>query len=216
MTERLKIPEEHLNALEIRVLACLMEKHLATPKNYPLTPNSLTLACNQKTNREPVMNLSEGQVMHTVNQLVEKKLAYIDYGARTNKISHRAPGVWSLDRKQQAVLSMLMLRAPLTLNDVRARTERMVQFESLDELKDSLEELMTRAEALVTLIPKGNGRREERYTHLLSGEPEIEVDLVPRYDSDSGTATSGSDAEKIKELEKRIERLEAQMQDLLN
>jgi len=206
--------QSHLSPIQIRVLACLMEKHLATPKGYPLSPNSLTLACNQKSNRDPVMNLTEGQVMHCVNELVEKKLAYIDYGSRTNKVSHRAPGELEVDRKQQAILCMLMLRTPLTLNEIKARTERMVQFDSIDDLKENLEELITRPEPLVILIPKAQGRREERSTHLLAGEPnisEITLHKTPQAKNKNNAA-----ADKIEELEKRIARLEQQMQELLN
>jgi len=201
-----------LTILQVRVLACLMEKHLATPKNYPLTPNSLTLACNQKTNREPVMNLTEGQVMHAVNELSDKRFVTIDYGSRTNKISHRAPGQFDIDRKQQAILAMLMLREPLTLNDIKARTERMVQFESIEEIQENIEELMTRSNALLIEIPKGSGRREERYTHLLLGQPDIN-EVVEKTSKQSSQSVK---SDKVSELEQRIEKLEQQMQELLN
>ena len=160
--------------LEARVIASLMEKHLTTPNNYPLTMNSLTNACNQKSNREPVMNLTEGQVGHTINILVERKLAGLEYGERANKITHRVCTELDLDRKQQAVLTVLMLRTPQTLNDLKTRTARMVDFSGLEEVQDVINSLIERAKPLAALIPKGAGRREERFTHTLCGKVEVE------------------------------------------
>ena len=199
---------------QARVLASLMEKHLATPKNYPLTINSLMLACNQKSNRDPVMKLSEGQVGHLVKELVELNLAGIDYGSRTNKITHRVNGKLSENRKQQAILCMLMLRAPLTLNDIKARTERMVQFESLAELQSVLNELTNKDDPLVVILPKGSGQREDRFTHLLCGKPELEIirssstKSEPSISKEQGTS-------KIEKLEARIAKLEEQMNLLI-
>ena len=116
---------------QVRVLACLMEKHLATPKNYPLTPNSLTLAVNQKSNRHPVMSMDEGRVVSTVNQLKELGYASIDYGDRITKFSHRAPGKFLNTKVEKEEIFMLMLREPLTLNDIKARTGKVIGFSSL-------------------------------------------------------------------------------------
>ena len=160
--------------LEARVIASLMEKHLTTPNNYPLTMNSLTNACNQKSNREPVMNLTEGQVGHTINILVERKLAGLEYGERANKITHRVCTELDLDRKQQAILTVLMLRTPQTLNDIKTRTARMVDFSGLEEVQEVINSLINREKPIAVLIPKGAGRREERYAHTLCGEITIE------------------------------------------
>jgi len=188
---------------QVRVLACLMEKHLATPKNYPLTPNSLTLACNQKSNRSPVMSLEEGKVVGTMQQLKELGFASIDYGERIVKFSHRAPGMLKVTREEQAVLAMLMLREPLTLSDIKARTEKMVGFESIERVKESVSQLMSRTPALVMELPVAVGQREERYTHLLAGEPDLsEIAVKPTK------AASRSQSSKVAELEARIERLE--------
>lgn len=207
--------EQHLTSHQIRVLGCLMEKHLTTPKNYPLTVNSLMLACNQKSNRDPVMNLTEGQVGHLVNELVELKLARIDYGSRTNKISHHAHGRITDDRKQQAILCMLMLRAPMTLNDLKARTDRMAVFDNVNEIQATLEEMMSRDKPTVGLIPKGSGQREDRYTHLLSGKPEIEVSSTNVLKSTSDEKPKSASSSKIQELEERIAKLEEQMNILI-
>ena len=203
-----------LTPQQVRVLGCLMEKHLATPKNYPLSTNSLVLACNQKTNREPVMNLTEGQVGHLIKELVELNLVGIDYGSRTNKISHRVNGKLTENRKEQAIMCMLMLRAPLTLNDIKARTDRMVQFDSVNEIQTIIDELTNKAEPLVIIIPKGSGRREDRYTHLLCGEPDIEA--ISQSISKEVSSTRNEESQsKIQELEARIAKLEEQMETLI-
>jgi len=169
-----KKQESFFTPLEARVIASLMEKHLTTPNNYPLTMNSLTNACNQKSNREPVMNLTEGQIGHTINLLVERKLAGLEYGERANKITHRVCTELDLDRKQQAVLTVLMLRAPQTLNDIKTRTARMADFSGVEEVQEVINSLIEREKPLAILIPKGTGRREERYAHTLCGEVKIE------------------------------------------
>jgi len=190
---------------QARVLACLMEKHLATPKNYPLTANSLTLACNQKSNRQPVMALEEGKVVGVAQQLKELGCVSIDYGERVVKYSHRAPGVLKITREEQAILSMLMLREPLTLNDLKARTEKMIGFESIESVNESVQQLMSRSPALVMELPIAVGQREQRYTHLLAGEPDLsEISIKP-----AKSVSSSSQAKKIAELETRLVRLEA-------
>ncbi|MFK8011905.1 MAG: YceH family protein [Marinicellaceae bacterium] len=157
-------------SLEARVIACLMEKQLTTPNNYPLTLNSLMLACNQKSNREPVMQLTEGQVGHTVNTLKDRDLLEIDYSGRANHISHRVTGTLNLNKKKQAILTVLMVRNPLTLNDIKARTNRMVEFEDLNEINDYLEKMIAAEIPLASRINKTVGSREDRYTHMLCGE----------------------------------------------
>ncbi len=193
-----------LTTEQVRVLGCLMEKHLATPKNYPLTANSLMLACNQKSNRAPIMALEEGKVVGTAQQLNELGYVSIDYGERVVKYSHRAPGVFKVTREEQAILAMLMLREPLTLNDLKARTEKMVGFESTTQVQESVEQLMARSPALVMRLPVAVGQREERYTHLLAGEPDLSSLAIKAKPS----ATKSGQAEKIAELEARIARLE--------
>lgn len=194
-----------LNAVQVRVLASLMEKHLATPKNYPLTPNSLTSACNQKSNRHPAMALEEGKVVQAAQQLKELGFASIDYGERIVKFSHRAPGMLKVTREEQAVLAILMLREPLTLNDLKARTDRMVGFDSVEKVKESIDQLMARTPALVMQLPVAVGQREDRFTHLLAGEPDLsEIDVKVT----KAPATNRFQNKKIEELEARIARLE--------
>jgi uncharacterized protein YceH (UPF0502 family) len=168
------VDKPYFTAIEARVIASLMEKHLTTPNNYPLTMNSLTNACNQKSNREPVMKLTEGQIGHTINALVDRKLAGLEYGERANKITHRVCTDLDLDRKQQAVMTVLMLRKPQTLNDIKTRTTRMADFSGFEELHDVINGLAEREKPLLVLIPKGAGRREERFAHTLCGVIKIE------------------------------------------
>jgi len=195
--------QQALSPEQVRVLASLMEKHLATPKNYPLTPNSLTLACNQKSNRSPVMAMEEGKVVSTAQQLKELGYVSIDYGERVVKYSHRAPGMLKVTREEQAVLAMLMLREPLTLNDLKARTEKMVGFESIEQVKEAIDQLMARSPAVVMELPVAVGQREGRYTHLLAGEPDLSAIAAKPKPSTSSTASRGQ-AQKIAELEARI------------
>jgi uncharacterized protein YceH (UPF0502 family) len=195
----------HLSLEQVRVLASLMEKHLATPKNYPLTPNSMTLACNQKSNRSPVMALEEGKVVSCAQQLKELGYVSIDYGERIVKYSHRAPGMLKITREEQAILAMLMLREQLTLSDLKARTDKMVGFESIEQVKASVGQLMARTPALVMELPVAVGQREERYTHLLAGEPDLSTIAIKPSKSPSNKPQT----QKIAELEARIVRLEA-------
>ena len=189
---------------QIRVLACLMEKHLATPNNYPLTPNSLTLAVNQKSNRHPVVAWDEGLVVSTARMLKEMGYISIDHSERIDKFSHRAPGVFKISREEQAILAMLMLREPLTLNDLKARTEKMIGFDSIEQVEESVLTLMALDPPLVMALPKAVGQREQRYTHLLAGEPDLSAIEVKVKE----TRPAGNTAKKMAELEARIDRLE--------
>ncbi len=197
---------------EARVLACLMEKELTTPDNYPLTVNSLTLACNQKTNREPVLNLSQGEVGHLVNELAARDLIKVDYGERANRVRHRMDIVFSINRKQQAILCILMLRRPMTLNDIRARTQRMAEFDGVEEVLLVTEALMEREPPLVVCLPKGPGRREDRYAHTLCGEVELEV---MTKEAPPAPARESDCEDRVEELERRVELLEAQVGTLV-
>ena len=196
--------------LEARVIASLMEKHLITPNNYPLTINSLLLACNQKSNRDPVMNLTEGQVGHTVNSLKDRGLVGVDYGGRSDHISHRVMGTLNLNKKKQAILTVLMVRAPLTLNDIKARTNRMVEFDDLNDIHNTLDKMMQGEEPLVVNIPKAAGNREDRYTHLLCGEMK-NITIDPQPTSTIGTKINITQQVKLEErvatLEKKVEQL---------
>ena len=209
--EQQAVDEAFFDANEARVMACLMEKQLTTPNNYPLSMNSLLLACNQKTNRVPVMNLTEGEVGHTVNQLEARKLVGVDYGGRATHVTHRVMTAFDIDRKQQAVLAVLMVREPLTLNDIKTKTGRMEGFKGVDEVVAVIESLIERDQPLVIRIPKGPGSREDRFTHLLCGEVDVSTPLSKV--KASGTSRT-EQTSRLDELEARVAQLEATVKQL--
>jgi uncharacterized protein len=164
-----------LTPVEARVIGCLMEKQRTTPEQYPLTLNALVNACNQKSSRHPVMQLEVGEVGHTVNELRDRGLIHASFAGRTERYDHKMVGTYHLSREEQAVLGVLMLRGPQTLGELRINTARMADFSDLGAVGETLRSLMDRSPALVTELPRLPGRREERYAHLLCGEPPAEA-----------------------------------------
>ncbi len=200
--------------VEVRVLACLMEKQLTTPDSYPLTLNSLMLACNQKTNRHPKMKLNQGELGNITNNLSDDNHVRIKYGSRANKYSHALRGNFYLDRKQQAIMCVLMLREPLTINDIAARTARMVEFDSNEEIENCLKSFMTRATPLVQRIAAGSGRREDRYTHTFCGSITAE-EIVSSKPTQLKTEHVDTGLEnRVAELEARVKSLEEMLDQL--
>jgi uncharacterized protein YceH (UPF0502 family) len=161
-----------LSEAEVRVLGALIEKEITTPEYYPLSLNALTNACNQKSNRHPVMALDEGTVREALDSLSRKWLAGPDSTAdsRVTKYGHRAQEVFNFDRRQTAVLCELMLRGPQTLGELRARAERMYRFEDLATLEGTLLKLGEREPPLVKKLPRLPGTKEPRYAQLLAGD----------------------------------------------
>lgn len=207
-----KAPEALLNPVEARVLASLMEKELTVPDSYPLTLNSLTLACNQKSNREPLMHIAEGEVGHTAKELAERGLVRIEYGERAHRFEHAVNKIWSLNKQQQALLTVMMLRAPQTLNELKIRTRRMVNFSGPDEIADTLESLNEKELPMMLHLPRGVGQREDRYTHLLCGKLETHISRAATDFPATEDQTKGLE-KKIEELEKRIEVLESRLRN---
>ena len=169
-----------INDTEARVLGSLVEKQLTTPEYYPLTLNALTAACNQKSNREPVMSLGETEILAAIDSLREKNLVYLFYGSssRTVKYKHMLPGVFEIEPPAVAVMALLLLRGPQTLGELRGRSDRLYEFSGLDEVQQTLDELAGRNEPLVLKLERQPGQKEARYSHLLSGN--IEPDLRER------------------------------------
>ena len=169
-------PLPPLNAHEIRVLGCLVEKAVTTPDYYPLTLNSLTLACNQQSNRDPVVAFDETTVVRALDGLREKRLASVFTGAesRVAKYKHALTGALLLTPAEVGLLCMLMLRGPQTLAELRTRTERFQPFESLAEVEEALQVLATRQpQPLVVKLPRLPGTKEPRYAHLLAGPIDV-------------------------------------------
>ncbi|HVW77951.1 MAG TPA: YceH family protein [Alloacidobacterium sp.] len=191
-----------LNAVEARVLGALVEKETTTPEYYPLSLNALVNACNQKNNREPIMQLDEDEVRQALHGLEEVKLAGPSRTAdsRVTKYEHHLQEVFNFTRGETAVLCVLLLRGPQTPGELRGRTERIHRFQEIEDVLSTLQRLMQRDPALVAALPRQPGTKEIRYTHLLSGEPEI-----------SATAPASSVAETNNSgNEERLLRLEAE------
>jgi uncharacterized protein len=204
-----------LNAIEARVLGSLVEKESTTPEQYPMTENSLVLACNQKTSRDPVMNLSPGDVGHALRQMEQRKLVRSQHGSRAQRYEHRMAEAYSLTRQQQAVLAVLLLRGPQTANEILTRSERMAKFADAEELRHSLERLAQRDAPLLVRIPKGPGQREDRYMHLLCGAVDVAAIAAMRGGDDpSGTEAGGALAQRIDALEARVAALEEVIRQL--
>jgi len=206
--------EQLFSDVQVRVLGCLMEKQLTTPDSYPLTLNSLMLACNQKTNRYPQMKLTQGELGNITNKLSDDEHVRIKYGSRANKYSHAMRGNFSLERKQQAIMCVLMLREPLTLSDIAARTARMVEFDSNEEIENCINSFISRATPLVQRIPAGNGRREDRYTHTFSGSVEADEIVTSKPTRNDTELANKEWGKRLTELEDRVKSLEELLDQL--
>src|SRR5437868_10333615 len=164
--------EIQLSEVEARVLGALIEKEITTPDYYPLSLNALVNACNQKNNREPVMNLDEEAVRQALDGLQTQRLAGSSSGAesRVTKYEHRVQEVFNFTRGETAILCVLLLRGPQTPGELRARTERMFHFEHLDDVQSTLQRLMEREPRLVAMLQRVSGTKESRYVQLLSDQ----------------------------------------------
>ena len=162
----------HLTEIEVRVLGSLIEKDITTPDYYPLSLNALVNACNQKNNRDPIMNLQEDFVRQALGSLQEKRLAGPAGGAdsRVTKYEHRLQEAFNFDRREIAVICVLLLRGPQTPGELRGRTDRMYRFEALDDVQSTLQRLMEREPPLVAVLPRQPGTKESRYVHLFAGD----------------------------------------------
>lgn len=189
----------------------MIEKDMATPEYYPLTLNSLTTACNQKNNREPITNYDDAAVESGHTQLRQKQLAVVITGSgRVAKYGHRAQETLNLNNRELAVLAVLLLRGPQTLNELKDRTQRLYAFEDLDSVESTLKKLIDREMAI--FIPRQTGWREPRYMHLLGGPIDIQTLAEPSAPRAAAAATP----DRITHLEVQIETLRAEMEALRN
>jgi uncharacterized protein len=202
-----------LSEIEARVLGALVEKDIATPDYYPLSLNALVNACNQKNNRDPVMNLEESTVRDALNVLHDHGLAGPASGAdsRVTKYEHRLQETFNFSRGETAVLCVLLLRGPQTPGELRGRTERMHRFEDLDAVQSSLQKLMLREPALAVVLPRQPGTKESRYAHLLSGE--VEAEELPSSRMLSAPASSADD-ERFSQLGEAVAALRNEVNEL--
>ena len=202
-----------LNDIEVRVLGSLVEKQVTTPEYYPLTINALTLACNQKNNRNPVTAYSENLVAQAVENLRELNLAYVFYGStsRVPKYKHVMPEVLHLSQAQLALMCVLLLRGSQTVGELRERASRLYEFSSLEEVEETLNSLISREpETLVTRLPRQPGQKETRFAHLLAGEAAAEA----AAEEPSPRRTISRETDRLSSIQEDVAALKTQMEEL--
>lgn len=206
----------HLTPVEARVLGSLVEKEATTPDYYPLSLNAVITACNQKSNRHPIMQIDQTQALEALDGLMAKRLARekSSSGSRVTKYAHRLSGTLGLtrefSRRELAALCVLMLRGAQTVGEIRARTNRLCDFENLGQVEQTLSDLMSREDGpFVTKLPRQPGRKEARYAHLLCG------DAVPEPNEEAEAApASGGAGDRIAALERGLEELRAELAEI--
>jgi uncharacterized protein YceH (UPF0502 family) len=216
-----------LTEIETRVLGALIEKDITTPDYYPLSLNALVNACNQKNNRDPVMTLDEAAVRDALASLQEKRMAGPASGAdsRVTKFEHRLQEVFNFDRREIAVVCVLLLRGPQTPGELRSRADRMYHFEALEDIVSTLDRLAQREQPLARVLPRQPGTKESRYTNLFSAEPPmsdvVESQDVPRTSPERqskgpspATAAVNSTADRLSALEEEVSGLRQELSDI--
>ncbi len=200
-------PSTILSAIECRILGTLMEKQLSTPDAYPLTVNSLLNAANQKTNREPVSNYQQGEMVRSLRELETRRLIRYEMGARSEKYEQRFTNEYNLSKKQHALLSVMMVRGPQTPNELMTRTQRLYEFTDREDMLVSLERLTQGDNPLVKITPRQTGQRDDRYGHILCGEPQ-NPEIQP------GTEKNPTSRADISTLKAEIAELRQQLETL--
>jgi uncharacterized protein len=203
---------DFLSDVEVRVLGALVEKDITTPDYYPLSLNALVNACNQKNNREPVMALGEEAVRAALDSLQRQRLAGPASGAdsRVTKYEHRLQEVFNFDRRETAILCVLMLRGAQTPGELRGRTERMYRFEELEDVVAMLERLSQRDPPLAAILPRQPGTKESRYAHLLSGAVEGAT-LVPHV---ADAESRSGEGDRMARLEEEVKALRGELTEV--
>ena len=201
-----------LSEVEARVLGCLIEKEITTPEYYPLSLNALMHACNQKSNRDPMMSLDEDAVRQALRALNDQMLARSASGdSRVAKYEHRLADIFNFTRPEAAIICELLLRGPQTPGELRSRAERMHPFEGLSVVQSTLKHLMEREPPLVKLLPRQTGNKEARYTHLLSGDVEVRE---PAPEKEAVAYKPAGQNERVAQLETEIAGLQNEIADL--
>lgn len=200
---------DKLTEIEARVIGSLIEKQLTTPEYYPLTLNALVAACNQKSNRDPVVNYDEKTVSSAIEALRERNLIYLFIGStsRVPKYKHMFPNVYELEPSETAVLSVLMLRGAQTLGEIRGRTERLYDFRDLADVQETIDALVNRDEPLIARLERQAGQKDARYAHLLCGEEHLAV----MAEASSRPAGAAVGSERIEKLEQELEALRTEL-----
>ena len=203
---------ETLTIVEARVLGCLIEKQLTTPEAYPLTLNALVLACNQKPSREPVLNLTAGQVGQALRSLEGREMARLVMGSRADRWEHRADKALELVAAQVVLIGLLLLRGPQTINELLTRSSRMHDFDDAEQVQHNLERLISRE--LACLLPRQSGQREDRYMHVLGDPADLQALLAARASEPQRATAGGQQDERLEALEARIAALEERLAQL--
>jgi uncharacterized protein YceH (UPF0502 family) len=208
--ETVSMPLE-LSPIETRVLGALLEKERTTPEYYPLSLHALVVACNQTTNREPIVSYDDRTVEQGLDRLREKKLAMLIHtaGARVPKYRHTLLDSYNLDARELALLCVLMLRGPQTPGELRSRSERMCGPVTLPEIEKCLEELTSGSDPLIRMIPARVGQKENRYVQLLSGEPDLESWITT-----PAPLAPTSEKARLDALESELETLKSEFRSL--
>ncbi|MEH0664803.1 YceH family protein [Vibrio scophthalmi] len=208
-----------LTPLEARVIGCLIEKEVTTPDYYPLTLNSLTSACNQKSNREPVMALSDSEVRDAVDSLIARRLVSDESGfnSRANKFQHRFCntefGDLKLTDQEKGLVCCLLLRGAQTPGELRSRTNRLAEFADVKEVEALLDSMASREEGpLVVKLPREPGKRESRYQHLFSGA--VDIDVIHQSPVLAPAASDSDALQRIEQLEHEVVELKASLEEL--
>lgn len=204
----------NLDEVEVRILGSMIEKELTTPENYPLSLNTLTSACNQKSNRDPVMSLTEDEVVRGLDRLGARGLARLTAtGGRVARYRHSAADQLELTPPCLAVLAELLLRGPQTVGELRIRAERMAPLPDLAAVEAILAELQRHTPPLVACLPRQPGRKEQRYAHLLAGRPQLPAD-EPATSPEPARLRVAAQNERIARLDEEVAALRTEVADL--
>jgi uncharacterized protein YceH (UPF0502 family) len=207
---RPRLPRE-LDPVEVRILGALAEKQLSTPEYYPLTLNALLAATNQKSNREPVMDLKEADVQRALDRLQEEKLVWRVMGGRAVRYDHNLDALWHISRKEKAVLTLLFLRGPQTPGELRGRSDRLNAFDSVAEVESLLLDMSQQPEPLVRELSRRPGQKESRWAHLAGGAVVIE----PEPQEASHPHVAGEPlSTRVQRLEEQVAALTEELQAL--
>jgi uncharacterized protein YceH (UPF0502 family) len=204
------LPRRELDAVELRALGCLIEKQMSTPEYYPLTLNALVAAANQKSNREPVMELGESELQRALDRLQDEKLVWKVMGGRAVRWDHNLDTSWQLERSTKAIIALLFLRGPQTAGELRGRSDRLHQFDSVNEVEETLQR-MSHEPALVKELSRRPGQKESRWGHVLGGaiiEPEEPAG------STHGSGTGEPMSVRVARLEEQVATLTEELRAL--
>ncbi|HAS6830944.1 TPA: DUF480 domain-containing protein [Vibrio parahaemolyticus] len=212
-----------LTAIEARVIGCLIEKEVTTPDQYPLSLNALTNACNQKSNREPVMALSESDVLDAVDALIERRLVSDEsaFNSRVSKYQHRFCntefGDLKLSEQEKGIICCMLLRGAQTPGEIRTRTNRLATFHDVKEVEAVLEHLAREEKGpLVVKLPREAGKRESRYMHLFCGEVDVSAMAAAVPATSSSSERVAQLEQEVAELREELDALKAQVESLLS